>query len=165
MLHRACAQQPDILSALAAGREREALVAAHLAACPSCRDQAEAISWMRRLADSPELSHPVPDPGVIWWKAQLLRRWQAERAASAPIERMRWVELVAGLASLAVFLVWQWRGLASLAQRAIPAGIAAVSTATQPSNPLVLLLIAGGAASIGAMVLAGLHKLLYRTHL
>jgi predicted anti-sigma-YlaC factor YlaD len=162
MLHRTCAQQPDILSAVAAGREGEALMAAHLAACPSCREQAAAISWMRHLAAAPEPSHPLPDPGVIWWKAQLLRRWQAERVASAPIERMHWVELVAGFASLVVFLVWQWRGLSTLVSRAIPAGVSAMTTAAPPSNPLVLVLIVCGTASIGAMVLAGLHRLLSR---
>ena len=165
MLHRTCAQQPDILSAVAAGREGEALMAAHLAACPSCREQAHAISWMRHLAAAPEPSHPLPDPGVIWWKAQLLRRWQAERAASAPIERMHWVELVAGFASLVVFLVWQWRGLSTLVSRAIPAGVAAMSTATPPSNPVVLALVLCGTATVGAMVLAGLHRMLYRSHL
>ena len=162
MLHRACARQPDILSALAAGRERETLVAAHLAACPSCRDQADAISWMRRLADAPEPSHPLPDPGVIWWKAQLLRRWQAERVASAPIERMRWIELAAGFASLAVFLAWQWQGLVNLVSRAIPAGLAAAAEAPQAVSPMALVLIACGTASVGAMVLAALHRRLGR---
>jgi predicted anti-sigma-YlaC factor YlaD len=165
MLHRTCAQQPDILSAVAAGRKRETLVAAHLAGCPSCREQADAISWMRQLADAPEPSHPLPDPGVIWWKAQLLRRWQAERVASAPIERMHWVELVAGFASLVVFLAWQWRGLSTLVSRAIPLGVSAMSTAAPPGNPLVLVLIVCGTATIGAMVLAGLHRMLYRSHL
>jgi hypothetical protein len=165
MLHLPCAQQPDVLSALAAGREGAALMAAHLAACPSCREQADAISWMRHMAAAPEPSHPLPDPGVIWWKAQLLRRWQAERVASAPIERMHWVELVAGFASLVVFLVWQWRALSTLVARAIPAGLSAMSTAAPLRNPLVLVLILCGTATVGAMVLAGLHRMLYRSHL
>jgi hypothetical protein len=102
---------------------------------------------------------------VIWWKAQLLRRWQAERVAFAPIERMHRVELAAGFASLAVFLVWQWRGFSTLVARAIPAGVAAMSTATPPSNPVVLALVLCGTAAVGAMVLAGLHRMLGRNHL
>jgi hypothetical protein len=84
--------------------------------------------------------------------------------ASAPIERMHWVELVAGFASLVVFLVWQWRSLSTLVSRAIPAGVAAMSTATPPSNPLVLALVLCGTATVGAMVLAGLHRMLSRNH-
>lgn len=166
MLHRACTEQPDILAATATGRALPAPLAAHLAACRSCRGQVEAIAFVRQLAEIPtDPSHPLPDPGVIWWKAQLLRRWQAERAASAPIERMRWIELVAGVASLAVFLAWQWGGFVTLLSRAIPAGVSAMSTTTPPGNPLVLVLLLGGAASIGATVLAGLHRLLNRTTL
>ena len=114
MTHRACSEQPDILTAAAEAREIPAAFAAHLASCPSCREQVDAVTFLRGLAAAPVASHPLPDPAVIWWKAQLLRRWQAERAASAPIERMRWIELAAGFASLAVFLAWQWQGLVNL---------------------------------------------------
>ena len=102
-----------------------------------------------------------PISGVIWWKSQLLRRWQAERAASAPIERMRWVELAAGFASLAVFLAWQWRGLVNLVSRAIPAGVAAASAAAsapEAVSPPALALMLGATASIGLVVLAALHR-------
>jgi predicted anti-sigma-YlaC factor YlaD len=165
MMNRACMQQPDILTAMAEGRALPEVLESHLASCPSCREQVEAVAFVRQLADTPDASHPLPDPAVIWWKAQLLRRWQAERVASTPIERMRWVELAAGVASLAVFLVWQWQGLVSLASRAIPAVLAAVSAAPQGANPLALVLVAGASASIGAMVLAGLHRRLSRTTL
>ena len=117
-----------------------------------------AIEFVRGLAAAPVGSHQLPDPAVIWWKAQLLRRWQAERVAAAPIERMRWVELAAGFASLAVFLVWQWQGLVNLMSRAIPAGLAAAAEAPQAVSPMALVLITLGTASVGAMVLAALHR-------
>ena len=162
MTHRACSEQPDILTAAAEGREIPAAFAAHLVACPSCREQVDAVTFLRGLAAMPVASHPLPDPAVIWWKAQLLRRWQAERVASAPIERMRWIELAAGFASLAVFLAWQWRGLVNLVSRAIPAGLAAAAEAPQAVSPMALVLIACGTASVGAMVLAALHRRLGR---
>ena len=46
------------------------------------------------------------DPRPLWWKAQLVRRWDAERRAQAPLEVMERVEIVAGLAAAAVLLVW-----------------------------------------------------------
>jgi predicted anti-sigma-YlaC factor YlaD len=158
MMHRACTQEPDILSAAAEGRRVSAEFEAHLLSCPSCREQVEAVALVRALADTSDAPHPLPDPAVIWWKAQLLRRWQAERVASAPIDRMRWIELAAGLASLMVFLVWQWQGLVNLVMRAIPAGLEAAAAAPQPANPLVLVLIACGSASLGGLVLAALHR-------
>jgi len=158
MTFRACSQEPDILAAAADGRALPAPLAAHLASCPSCREQVVAVTFLRVLAAAPVASHPLPDPSVIWWKAQLTRRWQAERAASAPIERMRWVELAAGFASLAVFLAWQWQGLLNLAARVVPAGVAAASSAPQVLSPTALMLITIGTASVGAMILAALHR-------
>jgi hypothetical protein len=158
MTQHACTHEPDILSAAADGRQVSAELEAHLQSCPSCREQVEAIAFVRGLADTSDAPHPLPDAAVIWWKAQLLRRWQAERVASAPIERMRWVELAAGLSSLTVFLVWQWQGLVNLVVRAIPTGLAAAAAAPQSGNPLVLVLIACGMASIGGLILAALHR-------
>ena len=58
-------------------------------------------AWMREMADtSVDAPHALPDPAVVWWKGQLLRRWESERRAVAPIERMHWIELVTGIASL-----------------------------------------------------------------
>ena len=71
---------------------------------------------------------------------------------------MRWVELAAGLASLVAFLVWQWQGLVGLVANAIPAGIAAASAAPQSVSPMALVLLTLGTASIGAVVLAALHR-------
>jgi predicted anti-sigma-YlaC factor YlaD len=158
-----CAQLPDILSAAAEDRELPSPLAAHLASCPSCREQVDAVAFIRQLSDTPDAPHALPDPAVIWWKAQLLRRWQAERAATAPIERMHWVELAAGAASLVVFLIWQWRGLVALVSHAIPSGLEALSGTPRDANPLALVLVAGGFASLGAMFLAALHRRLGRT--
>jgi len=158
MTFRACSAQPDILTAAADGRELPAALSAHLASCPSCREQVDAVVFMRGLAAAPDAAHALPDPAVIWWKAQLLRRWQAERAASAPIERMRWVELAAGFASLAAFLVWQWQSLVNLVARAIPAGVAAASAAPQGASSMPIVLAVGVTASVGALFLAMLHR-------
>ena len=42
---------------------------------------------MRELAQEPAADQrPLPDPSFIWWKAQLLRRFEAEREATAPLD-------------------------------------------------------------------------------
>jgi hypothetical protein len=40
----------------------------------------------------------------LWWKAQLLRRWDAERRAQLPLDLMQPVEIAAGLAAAAFLL-------------------------------------------------------------
>lgn len=49
-------------------------------------DDAAVAAAMRELAETPVDARPLPDPSFIWWKAQLLRRHEAEREAAAPID-------------------------------------------------------------------------------
>lgn len=51
----------------------------------SADDERVVSEAMRDLASEP-LPRTLPDPSFIWWKAQLLRRLEAEREAVAPLE-------------------------------------------------------------------------------
>jgi hypothetical protein len=66
------------------------------------------VTWMRNLSnDAPERSHrPLPDPDLIWLKAQLLDR-QAGRARSLKV--VRWCDTAARI--LAAFAAY-WLGIA-----------------------------------------------------
>jgi predicted anti-sigma-YlaC factor YlaD len=159
MLRRICDHEPDMLGAAAARREDAAAVRAHLASCPSCREAVATVCWMRRMADASGETRALPDPGVIWWKAQLLRRWESERRAVAPLEHMHVVELVAGLASLGVFVAWQWSGLVNVLARLSPANLAAMSAASASgTSPLVFVLVLGATLAVGGMIFASLHR-------
>ncbi|MFN7916124.1 MAG: hypothetical protein U0Q55_12365 [Vicinamibacterales bacterium] len=60
---------------------------------------------MQELADAPHDSSRLPDPSFIWWKAQFLRRLDAEREATAPLEvgdRMHIGAAVLGAVALGV---------------------------------------------------------------
>ena len=72
------------------------------------RDDEQAIvDYMSRLASSvPSRRSSVPDPSVLWVKAQMLRRWDAERKAQAPLDVMEPIQIAAGLAAAAVLFVW-----------------------------------------------------------
>jgi hypothetical protein len=52
-------------------------------------------------------------PQVLWWKAQLLRRWDDERRVQAPLEVMERLEILAGVAAAVLLLSW---GLPPLAR-------------------------------------------------
>lgn len=41
---------------------------------------------LEEMARTPLPAAPLPNPSFIWWKAQLLRRREAEREAMMPIE-------------------------------------------------------------------------------
>jgi len=65
----------------------------------------EAAEWMRELARIPLDRGPLPDVHQLWWKAELLRRWDARRQAMAPIDRAEPVQVWIGLAGAFVLLV------------------------------------------------------------
>jgi hypothetical protein len=70
-------------------------------------DDEAVVEYMTRLANaaSPQLSQ-VPDPGVLWAKAQMLRRWDAERKAQAPLDVMEPIQIAVGIAAALVLFVW-----------------------------------------------------------
>lgn len=65
-------------------------------------------AWMKELAAVPVNGRPLPDATQLWFKAELLKRWDAERQAAAPIERAEPVQVGIGLAGAAVLLGLLW---------------------------------------------------------
>jgi hypothetical protein len=70
-------------------------------------DEEVVSEYMSRLADAvPSTLSQMPDPNVLWVKAQMLRRWDAERKAQAPLDVMEPVQIAAALAAATVLFVW-----------------------------------------------------------
>jgi len=69
----------------------------------SPEDERLVSAAMDHLARASTSSSTLPDPSFIWWKAQLLRRREAERQATTPIdvgERFHVGAAVLGVAAL-----------------------------------------------------------------
>jgi hypothetical protein len=62
-------------------------------------------AFMTRVAALPTPSGSQ-DPTRVWWKAQLLRKWDAERRAQLPIDVMHPVEIAGGLLAAGLLLYW-----------------------------------------------------------
>ena len=153
-----CDQESRILKALASGRAADSEVQAHLASCEGCREAASVARFMGTMAETSGETRPLPDPALLWWKAQMLRRWEAERHVAAPIERMRLLEIVVGIAGVIVMIVWQWADLTRAFGSLNPAHLITVSSAANASPYLPAALV--GAVLLGAGVLAGMHRAL-----
>lgn len=69
--------------------------------------------WMREFAALPINGNPLPDARQLWWKAELLKRWDAQRQAVAPIEQAEPFHITIGVTGALVLLVWLWRSVAS----------------------------------------------------
>jgi hypothetical protein len=71
----------------------------------SAEDERMTTAFMAHVAALP-VAAPAIDPMQLWWKAQLLRRWDAQRRAQAPLDVMQPIEIAAGLACAGLLLYW-----------------------------------------------------------
>ncbi len=74
-------------------------------------DHDDVTAWMAEFARSPLESPPPIDPSLLWWKAQLMRRFDAERRAVVPIEIGEQVQVGVGVVAAFLLLGWLWRVL------------------------------------------------------
>ncbi len=72
-------------------------------------------SAMQAIADTGRSRSPLPDPSFIWWKAQLLRRHEAERDAIALIEVGDHVHIGGAILGAGALALGAWTYLPSLA--------------------------------------------------
>lgn len=99
--------------------------------------------WMQSLAAEPLAQPPASTASEIWQKAELLRRWDAQRKAAVPIEIGERAQVGIGLAGALALLVW--------VSRQLPVGTMS-PTIVAALAATVLLLLSAAAFSIWALL-------------
>jgi len=136
---RPCDREPEVVAACTGGRMTPE-IEAHVARCEGCRDAAAVTQWMQRLADVPAGVAKLPDSGTLWWKAQIARRWEAERRSSAPVDAMERAELIVALIVVALATAWGlpavWRVLRLPAS---PETVTRLALTVDPSQVMVVI--------------------------
>ena len=71
-------------------------------------DERAIAAFMSRVANLriPDPESRIPDSGQLWWKAKLLKKWEAERRAQWPIDVMQPIEIAGGLVAAGLLLYW-----------------------------------------------------------
>jgi hypothetical protein len=59
-----------------------------------------------RIPDPGSRIPGAQDPARLWWKAQLLKKWEAERRAQRPLDVMHPIEIAGGLVAAGLMLYW-----------------------------------------------------------
>lgn len=70
----------------------------HVDTCVDCRETVQVAAWLRHVAQSERDTAPLPDPVGLWWKARLVARWEAERLATAALDRGTYAQAIIGAA-------------------------------------------------------------------
>jgi anti-sigma factor RsiW len=116
---RECLRSSDVVAAAVAGELSHAAgseLRQHLAECEACRDLALVVSALRGERDRARRDAPAPSAGLVWWRAQLRERQDAERRAAAPVTLVHSAAFVAVLvvAVVSFSTFARWVGSASL---------------------------------------------------
>jgi hypothetical protein len=102
-----CETEPLIVQAIRSGEASPELVA-HAQACPVCSEVWSIAGFLREEANlAAHEVNALPDPGLIWRKAQARAREQALAKATMPIRMMRTCAIVLAIFAMP-WLVSQW---------------------------------------------------------
>jgi hypothetical protein len=105
-------------------------------------DKALVAAFFREVGGD-TLEPALPDPGTLWWKAQLRARRAAIERAARPIlivERLAWA---CGVGTLAAATVWQMPQILALLQQPVYLVAAVLATALVSAAAATLYLVWG----------------------
>ena len=109
-------------------------------------------SWMKQFAAIEDREHILPDPSVIWLKAQVLQSAKAMERASRPITTMQMAAYGIIAACWAALLTWKWSALQAWADTLRPSQIVLAH-----GSPLSPSFIATFLVLTAITVLLGMH--------
>jgi len=73
----------------------------------STDEEQDVAAYMSRLATaSIRQASRLPTVDVLWVKAQMLERWEAERRVQAPLDAIEPFQIGAGLVAAGILLFW-----------------------------------------------------------
>jgi hypothetical protein len=128
-MNEVCRHEPNVRRAAAEDRWSEAL-RTHVQECPDCAAAAAVAPFMTNLTKIEERRHKLPDPTVVWVKAQLLGSVAVADRVTRPLNAFQMVAYIIVAGGWASLLVWKWTDLHTWVLR-FAAGHASVSlTAT-----------------------------------
>lgn len=114
MWERSCPREAEVRR-MARNDADSAALREHLVRCPVCRDTLAVWECMQDVAALPLPRPSAIEPKDLWWKAQLLSRWDAQRQAAAPIEVGEQVQIGIGVVGIVALFVYLWRVLTTWA--------------------------------------------------
>lgn len=135
-----CSREQDLLDALASSRWPDKCdpdMRAHVEACAVCRDTLAVALPLLMEGEAAFAEAQVPSSGIVWWRAQMCARREAERVASRPITIVQAIAFACGALLVGTGVMWAapslppWRGLLQRLTGSVETGalsLASVST-------------------------------------
>lgn len=133
-----CTREQELLDALASSRwpgRCDAEMRAHVESCVVCRDTLTVALPLLMEGEAAYTAAQVPSSAIVWWRAQMRARREAERVASRPITIVQGIAFACGVLLVAAGAVWAspslspWGGWFRRLTGSVEMGTAAVTSA------------------------------------
>lgn len=135
-----CRHEPHVIRAASEDRWTEAL-REHVPDCAGCKGAVAAAPFMRRISRIDSRQRKLPDPAVLWLKAQLLRSSAIADRAMRPLNVAQMIAYAAVAAGWAALLTWRWPDLQRWVLAFTPAHMAQGVAHSSPLSVTFLLTI------------------------
>jgi hypothetical protein len=106
----ACRYERDVINAAGHDLWTDSL-REHARSCETCAAAAAVSMWMDDFASQDDREHSLPDPAVVWLKAQILGRQAAVERASRPMNNLQMAAYLVVAAGWSAIMTWKWRAL------------------------------------------------------
>ena len=117
-----CRFEADVLRAVQEDRWTDAL-RRHLAECDDCQAAAAVAPWMHRFSRISDREHLLPDPQIVWLKAQLIQGSADVARVSRPLNVVQLVAYLVVAGGWATLLMWKWTAVSAWMRGFTPSGI------------------------------------------
>ena len=130
MIDDLCPMEASVLVARRTGQWTEALES-HIGDCSNCQELLKVAGFMNRIADNLRRDPALPDPTLVWLKAQWLEREKRQRRYLARTALRRTLRQAGAVLVLLLVFIGIW-------------SVASVSTeATTPVDEVIRLTLVG----------------------
>jgi hypothetical protein len=135
-----CAFEMEIVHA-ARGRDLEDWMATHLASCPFCADAVAVDRMLHRISEHAAAEAAIPEPSLLWLKAQFLQRRVAGEEALRPLALLQRARLFGVAAGWGALLIFEWPAVSGLLSK--------------DGSGMLSALVSGGGPSMTTIAIAG----------
>ena len=151
-----CRFEPAVLRAAQEDRWTESL-RGHLLECDDCVAAAAAAPWMSRFARISDREHILPDPQIVWLKAQLIQGSADAARVTRPVQLAQLTAYLVVAAGWVALLTWKWQAVEAWVRSLTPAG---VLENVARGEPLSLSFFALVLVLVSSTVMLGLHTIM-----
>ncbi|HEV7920681.1 MAG TPA: hypothetical protein VGR02_07810 [Thermoanaerobaculia bacterium] len=152
-----CRLEADVLRAAEEGSWTESL-RRHVSECTDCEAASAVARWMSDFSRVDEREHLLPDPGVLWLKAQILRGSAGMERVAKPMTVAQMAAYLAVAAGWTALLTSRWNALTKWFENLDPAQALSNSAAASASLSITFFLCVLVLSSV--TILVAMHTIL-----